>query len=296
MNSTPETRASLLIRVREHQQAQEALKTEIRNLKHLLQSSDHERQLIAYEIHDGLAQQLAGVIMQFQTYEHLKDTQPKQAANAYHAGMTMLQQSHSEARRLVGGVRPPILDESGIVAAIAHLVHEPGVATGQKIDFHSRVDFDRLAPTLENAIYRITQEALRNVCKHSKSERVRVSLLQQEDRVRIEIRDWGVGFDPKAMQGNHFGLEGIRQRARLLGGKSSIRSTAGKGTCVTVSLLVVARDPVPPSDGSHRNVPDLSRWPGNGTSPEKNSVKTVDMTTSVDIMTVVGAKSREVPP
>jgi two-component system sensor histidine kinase DegS len=226
----------------ERQQAEEALKEELRTLKHLLQSSDHERQLIAYEIHDGLAQQLAGVLMQFQTYEHLKDTQPEQAANAYHAGMIMLQQSHSEARRLVAGVGLPMLDDSGVVEAIAHLVHEQGRATGQKIDFRSRVDFDRLAPALENAIYRITQEALRNACKHRKSGRVRVSLLQREDRLRIEIRDWGVGLDPKAMQGNRFGLEGIRQRARLLGGKCSIRSTAGKGTCVSVHLPVVLKD------------------------------------------------------
>ena len=138
--------------------------------------------------------------------------------------MTMLQQGHYEARRLIAGVRPPILDESGVVDAVGHLVNEQSRLKGPKIDYHSRVDFDRLVPTLENAIYRITQEALMNACQHSKSEKVRVSLLQQEDRVRIEIRDWGVGFDPKAVRGNRFGLEGIRQRARLLGGKFSIRS------------------------------------------------------------------------
>jgi two-component system sensor histidine kinase DegS len=226
----------------DRQQAEEALKEELRTLKHLLQSSDHERQLIAYEIHDGLAQQLAGVLMQFQTYEHLKDTQPEEAANAYRAGMIMLQQSHSEARRLVAGVGLPLLDDSGVVEAIANLVHERCRSTGQKIDLYSRVDFDRLAPALENAIYRITQEAVTNACKHSKSERVRVSLLQQQDRVRITIRDWGVGFDRKTMPENRFGLEGIRQRARLLGGKCSIRSAAGKGACVTVDLPVVARE------------------------------------------------------
>ena len=86
---------------------------EHRTLRHLLQSSDHERQLIAYEIHDGLAQQLAGAIMQFQTFNHLKDKKPKMAAKAYEAGMTMLRQGHVEARRLIAGVRPPILDEAG---------------------------------------------------------------------------------------------------------------------------------------------------------------------------------------
>ena len=225
--------------VTEHKQAQEALKREHRTLKHLLQSSDHERQLIAYEIHNGLAQQLAGAIMQFQTFDHLKDNRPRLAAKAYDAAMTMLRQGHFEARRLISGVRPPILDESGVVAAIAHLVSDQSRPKGPKIDYHSRVDFDRLAATLENAVYRIVQEGLTNACQHSKSEKVRVSLVQRGDRVQIEIRDWGIGFDIRSVQENRFGLVGIRQRARLLGGKCSIRSKTGKGTRVVVELPVV---------------------------------------------------------
>jgi PAS domain S-box-containing protein len=228
--------------ITERKRAEEALAKEHRNLRYMLRSSDNERQLIAYEIHDGLAQQLAGAIMQFQAHDHLKDTQPKQAADAYHAGLTMLQQGHFETRRLIAGVRPPILDEAGIAEAVSHLVHEHGRERGPKIDFHSRVDFDRLDSTFENAIYRIAQEALTNACKHSKSERISVGLLQCEDRLRIEIRDWGVGFDPKTAPKNRFGLEGIRQRARLLGGKCSIRSVAGKGTRITVELPVIPRD------------------------------------------------------
>ena len=211
-------------------QAEEALQRQHQTLKHLLQSSDHERQLIAYEIHDGLAQQLAGAIMQFDAFDHLKKARPKQASDAYHAGMTMLRQGHFEARRLIAGVRPPILDEEGIAAAVGHLVNEHVRLKGPKIEYRSRVDFDRLDPTLENAIYRIAQEALTNACRHGKSKKISVSLLQRGEQLRIEVRDWGVGFDPKAVPKNHFGLEGIRQRSRLLGGKCSIRSTEGKGT------------------------------------------------------------------
>ncbi len=222
--------------------AEEALRREQRTLKHLLESSDHERQLIAYEIHDGLAQQLAGAIMQLQTFDHLKQRKPKEAAKAYDAGVTMLQQGHFEARRLIAGVRPPVLDEEGVVAAIAHLVHEQSRRMKPKIEYRSRVDFDRLVPILENAIYRIAQEGLANACQHSKSEKVRVSLLQREDRVRIEIRDWGTGFHTRGTRQGCYGLVGMRQRARLLGGRCSIRSTVGKGTCVTVELPAVARD------------------------------------------------------
>ncbi len=236
-------RVGVVIRdVTDRKRAEESLHREYRNLKHLLQSSDHERQLIAYEIHDGLAQQLAGALMQFQTFGHMKDKNPKEAAKAYDAGLTMLQQGHFEARRLIAGVRPPILDESGIVEAVAHLVHELGREKGPRIEYRSRVDFGRLDPILENAIYRIAQEALANACQHSKSQRISIRLVQSGDRLRIEIRDWGVGFDPKAVPKNHFGLEGIRQRARLLGGKFGIRSTPGEGTRVTVELPLVLRD------------------------------------------------------
>jgi signal transduction histidine kinase len=213
-----------------------------RTLKHLLQSSDRERQLIAYEIHDGLAQQLAGAIMQFEVFHHLRQSKPADASAAYETGMTLLRQGHFETRRLIAGVRPPILDESGVAEAISHLVLEQGREGGPKIEFFSKVDFDRLVPTLENAIYRICQEALANACQHSKSKTVRVSLLQRKDRVRIVVRDWGVGFDAKAVRDNRYGLEGIRQRARLLGGKCSIRSRTGRGTLVMVELPVVERD------------------------------------------------------
>jgi PAS domain S-box-containing protein len=242
-NGEPFRIAVVISDITEWKRAEAALRRQQQTLKHLLRASDHERQLIAYEIHDGLAQQLTGALMQFEVFAHLKDTQAEQAEDAFHAGVVMLRQGHFEARRLIAGVRPPILDESGVVEGIAHLVHEQGRGTRQKIDFRSRVDFDRLVPTLENSIYRIAQEGLTNACQHSQSGKVQVSLLQHGDAVKIEIRDWGVGFDAKAACKNRFGLEGIRQRARLLGGKCSIRSAPGKGTRIAVELPVVLREP-----------------------------------------------------
>ncbi len=222
--------------VTERKKAHKVLQKEHRTLKRMLRASDHERQLIAYDIHDGLAQQLAGAIMQFQTYGHLKDTEPGLAAKAFDAGMTMLQQGHSEARRLVSGVRPPILDESGVMAAIAHLVNDRGLQGKPPVIFHSAVMFNRLTPILENIIYRIVQEGLTNAVTHSQSEMVRVTLRQRDKKVRIEIRDWGVGFDPKTIPANCFGLAGIRERTRILGGRCRIESKPGEGAAILVEL------------------------------------------------------------
>jgi PAS domain S-box-containing protein len=241
-NGTVDCVVGLMEDITERKRAEEALQQQHRTLKHLLQSSDHERQLIAYDIHDGLAQQLAGAILQFQIYEHAKDTNPDQATKAFHGGLALLRQGHSEARRIISGVRPPILDESGVVAAVAHLVHDPSVAQGPKIEFYSRAEFDRLPSILENAIYRIVQEGLVNARKHSASPKVRISLVQRGDRVRIEIRDWGIGFDPKTVKKNRFGLAGIRERARLLGGKCRIRTAPGAGTSLVVELPLLPRE------------------------------------------------------
>jgi two-component system sensor histidine kinase DegS len=129
-----------------------------------------------------------------------------------------------------------------VVEAIAHLVHEEGRRKEPEIESHCNVRFGRLVSILENTIYRIVQEGLANACNHSKSTRVRISLLQRNGTVRIKIRDWGVGFDPKTVPKNRFGLTGIRERARLLGGKCRVRSKPGRGTSVMVELPLIERD------------------------------------------------------
>lgn len=179
----PDHFLALLDDITERKQSEDALRRDHRTLKHLLQSSDHERQLIAYEIHDGLAQQLAGAIMQFETYFHQRETTPRKAKKAYNAAMTMLRQAHAESRRLISGVLPPILDEFGVVAAIAHLASDRNNIKGPAVEYFTSVSFDHLVPIIENAIYRIVQESLANACQHSQSKNVRVSFIQREKRV-----------------------------------------------------------------------------------------------------------------
>jgi PAS domain S-box-containing protein len=226
----------------DRKRAEEARQREYRTLKHLLQSSDHERQTIAYEIHDGLAQYLAGALMQFDVYKHRLEKNPVEAEKVFEIAVSLLRQGHFEARRLIAGVRPPVLDEAGVVEAIAHLINEHNRHNGPEIEFVSKVKFSRLVPILENAIYRICQEGLSNACKHSQSDRVRLKLSQIEDRIRIEIRDWGSGFDLHHIKNNRYGLVGIRQRVRLLGGRYRIRSSSAKGTRITVELPIMEKE------------------------------------------------------
>jgi signal transduction histidine kinase len=93
---------------------------------------------------------------------------------------------------------------------------------------------------LENAIFRIIQESLTNARRYSQSMKVRIRLVQREDGIRIEVEDWGVGFNPKNIAEGHFGLAGINERARLFGGAAIIRSSPGKGTRIVVELPLTA--------------------------------------------------------
>jgi PAS domain S-box-containing protein len=218
---------------------QEALERDRQNLWHMLQASNQERQFISHEIHDGLAQHLAAAGMQLQVHDALKENSPDEAKKAYETALKLLRQAHVESRRLISEVRPPVMDNNGLETAISHLVHKLRRRGGPKVEFDSGVQFDRLPPFLENAIYRIVQEALTNACKHSKGKKVTVTMTQEGQDVRLEVRDWGIGFNPNSLGKGHLGLEGIRQRVRLLGGRLSIESTPGSGTLVQVVVPIL---------------------------------------------------------
>ncbi len=205
-------------------------------LRHLLESCDHERHLISCEIHDGLAQQLASAIMQLEAYKSFGNTNPKEAAKALVLGLQSLHDGNAEARRLIGGLRYPQLNEGGILAAIENLVKESSKRSKMKIEFHCNVAHMRLEPILANTVFRIVQECLNNACRHSKSKKAKVELTQHDDQLRIEVRDRGVGFKVDRVGEGHFGLKGIQERAKVFGGHAVIKSSRRKGTDIIVEL------------------------------------------------------------
>jgi PAS domain S-box-containing protein len=237
----PHALVAVLRDITERHKAQEALQRERQSLWRMLEASDHERQIISYEIHDGLAQYLAAALMQFQIHDGLENNSPGEGNKAYETARELVGQAHAESRRLISEVRPPVIDEDGIATAISELVNEQRRRCGPKIEFHCSVLFGRLPSILENALYRIAQEALTNACKHSQSKKATVTLAQEGHDVRLEVRDSGIGFDPETVGKGHFGLEGIRQRVRLLGGRLTIESTPTCGTLVQVVVPIVER-------------------------------------------------------
>ena len=219
--------------------AAEAIGKEQRLLRQLLELHERERRLTAYEIHDGFAQQLTGALFRLQSFRQAPACASVSHWEDFDAAVRLVTRAIDEARRLISGLRPPILDESGIIRAVEYLVCEHEKDDGPRIEFVHQVAFDRLAPPLESAIFRIVQESLQNARQHSRSDRVRIALTQCDDRVHIDIRDWGVGFSTDAVEEQRFGLQGIRERARLLDGRVVIESAPGKGTHISVELPLV---------------------------------------------------------
>jgi PAS domain S-box-containing protein len=212
-----------------------ALQRERTLLRRLLEIQERERQLVSYEIHDGLAQYLAGAMMHLEAYDHAAGESPQ--ARDLREGLRLVRAATDEARRLISGLRPPALDELGIIEALETLVAEARLDLPEVRFDHALLGSRRLQADVETTIFRIVQESLANVRRHARATSVAIRLEAASDgSVRILIRDDGVGFDPAVVPAERFGLEGIRQRARLLGGEPVITSRPGGGTTIDVAL------------------------------------------------------------
>ncbi len=230
---------SLAAEVTERKRAEDALQGEHARLRQMLDLQEKDRKLVAFEVHDGFVQKAVGAQFLFLAYPDQRAKDAEQGQRTLDSAVALLGQSIAEARRLISGLRPPFLDESGVVTAVEYLIEEASQRGGPAIQFASDVQFQRLAPPLEVAIFRIIQESLNNARRHSGSDHVRVALQQCGSTVRIEIQDWGQGFDPSQVEADHFGLEGIRERAHLFGGQAYVESEPGGGTRILVVLPLV---------------------------------------------------------
>ena len=226
--------------IHDRKQAENNLRAEQNFLRRMLDAHERDRQLIAYDLHDGLVQDIAAAGMYFNSIDRSLTSLNESERQTYTQAMKMLKTAISDGRRVLSGLRPPILDEAGIVMALEYLAVEQAVPGELEIEVTADVHFKRLEPLLEGNIYRIVQESLTNVKRHSRSKRAEVLMMQVGERLTLVIQDWGIGFDPTLVPEAHFGLEGIRKRAALLGGQAEIDSAPGKGTRIAIEFPIRA--------------------------------------------------------
>jgi two-component system, NarL family, sensor histidine kinase DegS len=214
-----------------------------RRLHRTLELYKQERRLIVYDLHDGLAQYLAGALIHFQAFKTCPKADSQTSSTSWDNGLNFLKRSITELRCLMRGLQPGVVEEFGIMAAMSDLVDMHRDDYGIDIQFRHAVQFDRLAAPLENALFRILQETIGNACRHSGSKRILVKIVQRDRRIRIETRDWGIGFVLENVDKNRLGLMGIRERAKLFGGRAVIMSAPSAGTRIIVELPIVKANP-----------------------------------------------------
>jgi signal transduction histidine kinase len=213
-----------------------AVQEQRRLLKRVLDAQEQDQQWLANQILEGLAQRMIGALLRLQSVEHLQQGDTERTANELRAVRKLLRDSINEARTITRRLRPPALDEFGIVAGIHDLTSQLGRDEELEIEFFHDVAPLRMPAPVETGAFRIVQELLTNVSRHSRTRKVRVGVARSDGRFRLEVRDWGIGFDPTVVGEDGFGLQKVRERAKLLGGRTFVESGQGKGTRIVVEL------------------------------------------------------------
>lgn len=226
--------------VTERRLAEEQLRSsreQLRNLSAYLQAMrEEERTSIAREIHDELGQVLTALKMDA-SWLGIKYKDHEPIADKTKSMASLIDSTIRTVKRICTELRPGVLDDLGLIAAIEWQAEEFQKRTGILCEVSFHPDDVTLDGERSTAIFRILQEALTNVIRHAEATRVRVLLEREEGRVLLRVEDNGKGItkdqlsDPRS-----FGLIGIRERAGFLGGKVRIEGNSGKGTVVTVSL------------------------------------------------------------
>ena len=197
-----------------------------------------ERNRLAREIHDTLAQGLTGITLQLESAEALlnRDGERQRLQQSIEKALNLARANLEEARRSVLNLRTSPLEGRTLTQALANLVQTIQVEHGLSIEFRRRNADQPLPARIEAGLYRIAQEAITNIVQHAHTERATLTLEILPSQVKLVIEDQGLGFDPAEIPARRFGLIGLTERARLLGGQLHIESSPGEGTRLEVTV------------------------------------------------------------
>jgi PAS domain S-box-containing protein len=203
-----------------------------RVLSRLLEVQEQERQSLCHEFHDGLIQYAIASKM---LLEGLQERLPPDCASVLDAVVTCLRDGIEDGRRVIRGIRSSVLDDLGLAAAVDDLI-EHGLGDAVTVVRTVDDEIDALPPATQTTLYRVIQESLHNVRKHSGSPRAVVDLRVSSALVELSVQDFGRGFDVEAGRRRGCGLLGMSERVRLAGGLCRIESRPGEGTRVVVTM------------------------------------------------------------
>ncbi|MCL4351188.1 MAG: sensor histidine kinase [Firmicutes bacterium] len=200
---------------------------------------EEERRRIARDLHDGPIQVLINLSMRLQIIQRMLHTDIDLAKEELDRSQQRLIGSINEIRQLIYDLQPVAIDEIGLYAAIEALATRAQKDWGLACTIRLPETGDTaigLTPAKTIAVYRLVQEALNNIHKHSQAEHAAIAITLDPSQLMITIADDGVGFDPAAITEGHFGLSGMTDRVQYLGGSAHIESAHGSGSTLTFTV------------------------------------------------------------
>jgi signal transduction histidine kinase len=223
-------------------ESHDALRAKQELLRNLIDVQEVEKRFLCHEFHDGLIQYAVGALLLLEAYQRNHPSTEDSAK--IDTAIVKLRQGVEDGRRVIRGIRPAVLDDSNVEAAIQDLI---GQFSNSEIMVTCNCDpqIGRLPESVQTTIYRVVQEALNNARKYSGTDVVRIELRKSDGNLHLEVRDFGCGFDVESARRQGFGLLGMVERVRLLGGDCSIKSEKDAGTTITARLPI----PAPEADG-----------------------------------------------
>jgi len=203
----------------------------------VVDAQEVERRRLARELHDETGQALTSILLGLRAVEEADIGDEAREATARLREQVV--ETLHDVRRLAVELRPSALDDFGLVPALERLVETFREQTGIPVELETVLGETRLPPPVETALYRIVQEALTNVIKHSRASRVSVLVTRKGDSVAAVVEDDGVGFTPDEVRDGGLGLVGMRERIALLGGRLTVESEPERGTTLVAEVPVV---------------------------------------------------------
>ena len=197
---------------------------------------DRERAALARELHDSIAQHLAGLLLQLAAAA--RDSRDPDMAERLRDARDMVESTLQEARTLSHALHPGILDDLGLEAAVRKLARDSSHGNGIDIDVNFESDAPRLPHDVEAVLYRVAQEAVRNATTHAAAKHVRLSLHRDATSATLNVHDDGIGFDLiEAEKRRHgMGLTSMRERVDLLNGQFAVKTAKGSGTTISATV------------------------------------------------------------
>jgi signal transduction histidine kinase len=201
-----------------------------------------ERLRIARELHDTLLQSFQGLLLRFHTVSHLLPDRPSEAKDRLESAVEQAAEAITEGRDAVQGLRECTLQTNEIALAISTLGEDLAANTARPVDFRVTLEGETrdLHPVARDEIYKITAEALRNAFQHAEARRVEVDIRYDDREFRLRVRDDGKGIDPAVLSSSardgHYGVPGMQERSKVVGGKLTVWSKADTGTEVELRI------------------------------------------------------------